>query len=353
MGTPNGSGDIYIFAGLVKDQVKNDLYVLNVAPPPANPTSHPGLHHHLNQILTVGLVETRGEVPLPRVGHASVGVGNVLIVWGGDTKTRDDEKQDEGLYLLNLSTREWTRVKVSGPCPEGRYGHSAVIIGSKFYIFGGQTDNGRFMNDLWSFDLHKLKSGAPKWQRAEFPPSARVPSERTGHTVVTFKDAIYVFGGTDGQYHYNDTWKLDVSTGTWKELDCIGYIPLPREGHAATLVDDVMYVLGGRGVDGKDLDDLAAFKISNQRWYMFQNMGPAPAGRSGHSMASWQGKVYVLGGESYTSARPDDPSIVHVLDTANLTVIPLNSEPNVILSVRQPAQAQILLLGLVDKMIHL
>jgi hypothetical protein len=35
-------------------------------------------------------------------------------------------------------------------------------------------------------------------------------------------------------------------------------------------------------------------------------------------MASWQGKVYVLGGESYTSAKPDDPSIVHVLDTAKI-----------------------------------
>ncbi|KAI7956886.1 hypothetical protein MJO28_003981 [Puccinia striiformis f. sp. tritici] len=314
MGTPTGSGDIYIFAGLVKDQVKNDLYVLNVAP--INPNNaNPHLH---NQILTVGLVETRGEVPLPRVGHASVGVGNVLIVWGGDTKTKDDEKQDDGLYLLNLSTREWTRVKVSGPCPEGRYGHSAAILGSKFYIFGGQTDNGRFMNDLWSFDLHKLKSGAPRWQMTEYSTTNPIPSERTGHTVVTFKDSIYVFGGTDGQYHYNDTWKLDISTGTWRELDCIGYIPLPREGHAATLVDDVMYVLGGRGVDGKDLDDLAAFKISNQRWYMFQNMGPAPAGRSGHSMASWQGKVYVLGGESYTSAKPDDPSIVHVLDTTKI-----------------------------------
>jgi hypothetical protein len=46
-------------------------------------------------------------------------------------------------------------------------------------------------------------------------------------------------------------------------LACIGYIPVPREGHAATLVDDVMYVFGGRGVDGKDLEDLAAFKISS------------------------------------------------------------------------------------------
>jgi hypothetical protein len=29
------------------------------------------------------------------------------------------------------------------------------------------------------------------------------------------------------------------------------------------LVDDVIYVYGGRGVDGKDLGDLGAFKISS------------------------------------------------------------------------------------------
>lgn len=321
MGTPTGSGDLYIFAGLVKDQVKNDLYVLNIATPPSSSVGSNAPVQLHNQVLPVGLVETRGEVPLPRVGHASVGVGNVLIVWGGDTKTSEEEIQDDGLYLLNLSTREWTRVKISGSCPEGRYGHSAAIIGSKFYIFGGQTDQGGFMNDLWSFDLHKLKSGAPQWQCIESTNDV-APTRRTGHTVVTHGESIFVFGGTDGQYHYNDTWKFDTTTGQWKELDCIGYIPLPREGHSATLVDDVMYVLGGRGVDGKDLDDLAAFKISNQRWYMFQNMGPAPAGRSGHTMASWQGKVYVLGGESYTSVRPDDPSIVHVLDTGKIKYPP-------------------------------
>lgn len=53
---------------------------------------------------------------------------------------------------------------------------------------------------------------------------------------------------------------------------------------------------------------------------MFQNMGPAPTGRSGHAMATWQNKVFVLGGESYTGAvnpnkRPDDINMVHVLDT--------------------------------------
>lgn len=76
-------------------------------------------------------------------------------------------------------------------------------------------------------------------------------------------DLTHSFGGTDGQYHYNDTWSFDVNTRTWKELTCIGFIPVPREGHAAALVDDVIYVFGGRGVDGKDLGDLAAYKISS------------------------------------------------------------------------------------------
>lgn len=34
-------------------------------------------------------------------------------------------------------------------------------------------------------------------------------------------------------------------------------------------------------------------------------------------MATWQNKVYVLGGESYTSQRSDDPAFVHVLDTSS------------------------------------
>ena len=54
-----------------------------------------------------------------------------------------------------------------------------------------------------------------------------------------------------------------MQTRKWTELQCIGFIPSPREGHAAAIVGNVIYVFGGRGVDGKDLGDLAAFKISS------------------------------------------------------------------------------------------
>ncbi|KPV72220.1 uncharacterized protein RHOBADRAFT_56037 [Rhodotorula graminis WP1] len=306
--TASPSGDLYIFGGLVQNAVKNDLFVVHAAAagaPPVAPAPAPsGAPASASTVvpLPVALIETRGEVPGPRVGHASVGVGNVLIVWGGDTKSRPEERQDDGLYLLNLSTRDWTRVKTVGRAPEGRYGHAAAMVGSRFFVFGGQTDDGGFRNDLCWFDLQKLKMGQPSW-------------------------SLYIFGGTDGQYHYNDTWQYDLSSGEWTELACIGYIPVPREGHAATLVDDVMYVFGGRGVDGKDLDDLAAFKISNHRWFMFQNMGPAPSGRSGHAMATYGSKVLVLGGESYTSTKADDPAFIHVLDTTKIKYPPDSARP--------------------------
>ena len=128
------------------------------------------------------------------------------------------------------------------------------------------------------------------------------------------------FGGTDGRYHYNDTWAFDFSTKTWSELPCTGYIPCPREGHAAALVDDIMYIFGGRSVDGANIGQLAAFKISTRRWFMFQKMGPEPSPRSGHGMAAVGSKVYVLGGvcEDGLNGNRKDANVVYILETSTL-----------------------------------
>ena len=153
--------------------------------------------------------------------------------------------------------------------------------------------------------------------------------------VSEWTDSWTRFGGTDGQYHYNDIWSFDLRSRKWTELQCIGHIPSPREGHAAAIVDDVIYVFGGRGIDGKDLGDLAAFKISStyrsnlvkpklslmichveQRWFRFENMGPTPSGRSGHAMAAMGTKVFVLGGESFVPSREDDSDFIHVLESS-------------------------------------
>ena len=87
--TATATGEIFLFGGLVRDKMRNDLYSFSA------------------RDLSASLVQTLGEIPSPRVGHASALVSSVLIVWGGDTKSdpnATNDEQDEGLYLLNLGT---------------------------------------------------------------------------------------------------------------------------------------------------------------------------------------------------------------------------------------------------------
>jgi hypothetical protein len=47
-------------------------------------------------------VITTSEGPGPRVGHSSLLVGNAFIVFGGDTKLEEGDVLDDTLYLLNI-----------------------------------------------------------------------------------------------------------------------------------------------------------------------------------------------------------------------------------------------------------
>lgn len=80
-----------------------------------------------------------------------------------------------------------------------------------------------------------------------------------------------------------------------------------------------MYIFGGRAEDGTDLGDLAAFRVTSRRWYTFQNMGPSPSPRSGHSMTAYGKQIIVLAGEpSNTSQEVSDLTIAYQLDTSKI-----------------------------------
>ncbi|KAJ5156071.1 hypothetical protein N7492_008874 [Penicillium capsulatum] len=302
-------GDIYMMGGLIDGStVKGDLWMIESS----------GGSLSCFQIATVS------EGPGPRVGHASLLVGNAFIVFGGDTKINESDALDDTLYLLNTSSRQWSRAIPPGSRPAGRYGHSLNILGSKLYVFGGQVE-GFFFNDLIAFDLNQLQNPSNKWEllvqnsHEGGPPEGQIPPARTNHTIVNFNEKLYLFGGTNGVKWFNDVWCFDPRVGAWTELDCVGFIPTPREGHAAALVNDVMYVFGGRTDEGMDLGDLSAFRISSRRWYSFQNMGPAPSPRSGHSMTAFGKQIIVMAGEPSSAPRdPAELSMAYILDTSKI-----------------------------------
>lgn len=191
---------------------------------------------------------------------------------------------------------------------------------------------GFFFNDLVAFDLNSLQSSASRWEvllpntKDQASPQGRSPPARTNHSIVTWQDRLYLFGGTDGVTWFNDVWTYDPRSNSWTELDCIGYIPVAREGHSAALVNDTMYIFGGRTQEGVDLGDLAAFRISSRRWYMFQNMGHSPSARSGHSMTAFGKHIITLAGEPSSSvADRNELSMAYILDTSKIRYPPNES----------------------------
>ncbi|RPA81853.1 galactose oxidase [Ascobolus immersus RN42] len=266
--------------------------------------------------LSASRISTVNEGPSARVGHSALLVGNAFIVFGGDNRSQKHDTLDNCLYFLNTSTLQWSKPSSdSQHSPCGRYGHSLNIVGSRLFLFGGESD-GHFFQDLSAFDLGSLQQDCD-WKRLS--PEAvngksNLPAPRSNHTMVVFQDSLYLFGGSDSTTWYNDVWRYDVKFNKWTEIECIGYIPSPREGHSVALVSDVMYIFGGRTQTGRVLGDLAAFRISSRRWYTFQNMGPAPSPRAGHVMTTMGQQILVIGTEDPASTECE----VAVLDTSKI-----------------------------------
>lgn len=83
--TASKEGDMYVMGGLINSStVKGDLWMIEAG---GSLSCYP--------------LATTAEGPGPRVGHASLLVGNAFIVYGGDTKIEENDVLDETLYLLN------------------------------------------------------------------------------------------------------------------------------------------------------------------------------------------------------------------------------------------------------------
>ncbi|RUS22386.1 hypothetical protein BC937DRAFT_89461 [Endogone sp. FLAS-F59071] len=309
--------DIFLFGGVAKGQPRRDLFIIEST----SLNSHP--------------IVSNGEIPSPRSGHSTVTIGNYLLVFGGIPNT--DEKCDESLYVLNVSTKQWIRPQIDGNLPLGRFGHSAVVVGSRMFIFGGQVDD-HYLNDLIVFDVNTRKnsylifilyrhlntvtSTAPQWDFVVAGNEA--PAGRRGHISAYHDGKVYIFGGRDGEAFYNDLWAYDIQYNAWSQIQATNYIPSPRESAAATIVDDVIYVFGGRGPEDQEYGDLYAFRIRTKRWHTFSNMGPSPTPRYGHTLSTVKDKIFVLGGETVQQSPKgaDESVIVYVLDTSKIKYPP-------------------------------
>ena len=186
-----------------------------------------------------------GTVPAARYGHSSCVLEKVMYIHGGLTQnglTND-------IYKLDTTTTVWSLINTRGTLPPASYGHSATIIGTKMFVFGGWEVQwlSSVNNNIRVFDTE-----TNCWLST---PSAQFLSAGSyNHSAFAYKGELYIFGGCKNQFHsFNDMWKLNPQTFSWKKIEPKGKGPWSgMYNMCCYMVGDLNIQIGGSG-DSKDL----------------------------------------------------------------------------------------------------
>ncbi|XP_044740473.1 leucine-zipper-like transcriptional regulator 1 isoform X2 [Chrysoperla carnea] len=161
-----------------------------------------------------------------------------------------------------------------------------------------------------------------KWKRMpecdEF-----VGARRSKHTVVAYKEAIYVFGGDNGKSMLNDLLRFDVKEKSWGRAFATGLPPAPRYHHSAVVHESSMYVFGGYTGDihsNSNLtnkNDLFEYRFSTGQWTEWRFTGRTPVPRSAHGAAVHDGRLWIFAGYDGNARLNDMWTIPLTGDTHN------------------------------------
>jgi len=231
--------------------------------------------------------------PVPRSRHASVQTsGNKMLLFGGNSH--------EAVWLNDLHSFDpvsaiWTELHPLGISPAPRGAHSFMIAPSDdAYIFGGFNNDG-FRNDVVSYHI-----GTNRWHHVVT--KGEKPDARIEHSAVfSPKDnSMVVFGGQrwwGPEGMLNDVWKLDLSTFTWTRIEALGYKPMPRLGHSAMVTSDGQFMIIFAGYCSTTyVNDLYLFNLVTHEWVEVYPQGTAPNPRWAQTALLVDNAMWMFGG---------------------------------------------------------
>lgn len=129
-----------------------------------------------------------------------------------------------------------------------------------------------------------------------------VGARRSKHTVVAYKDALYVFGGDNGKTMLNDLLRCDAKDKSWGRAFTTGPAPAPRYHHSAVVYKGSMFIFGGYTGDihsNSNLtnkNDLFEYKFATGQWVEWKFEGRRPVPRAAHGAAVYDKKMWIFAG---------------------------------------------------------
>uniref|UniRef100_A0A9J8AZ59 Leucine zipper like post translational regulator 1 n=1 Tax=Cyprinus carpio carpio TaxID=630221 RepID=A0A9J8AZ59_CYPCA len=197
----------------------------------------------------------------------------------------DHSCSDSVEYLtLNFGPFEtvhrWRRLP---PCDEfvgaRRSKHTVVAYRDAIYVFGG--DNGAFT------------TGTP-------------PAPRYHHSAVVYGSSMFVFGGYTGDIYSNsnlknknDLFEYKFATGQWTEWKVEGRL-VARSAHGATVYNDKLWIFAGYDGNAR-LNDMWTISLQDREqayWEEIEQSGEIPPSCCNFPVAVCRDKMFVFSGQS-------------------------------------------------------
>ncbi|KAG9472821.1 hypothetical protein GDO78_016755 [Eleutherodactylus coqui] len=261
------------------------------------------------------------KVPYMRYGHTAVLIDDVIYIWGG---RNDTEGACNVLYTFHTGTEQWTTPGVSGHVPGARDGHSACVLERNMYVFGGFEQ----LADCFSNDIHKLETKSMNWNlvRAKGTPARW----RDFHSATVIGSKMFVFGGRadrSGPFHSNNEIycnrirAFDLLTETWLEVPQCSPPPEGRRSHSAFSYRGELYVFGGYNARlNRHFQDLWRYTPETGRWQRVEVQGKGPCARRRQCCCIVGDKILLFGGTS-PSQDQDLQDEFYLMDHSDLYIL--------------------------------
>jgi N-acetylneuraminic acid mutarotase len=244
--------------------------------------------------------EIKTKNPLKLTGHVSFFYLDSVYIFGG---MNEKSELNNSIFQFNFETKEWKELACNGVPPSKRYDASICMISPhKLCLFGGR-DNEQYFNDLFTFDIRKLK-----WKFIETSECEGNPTNRYGSSLVfnSKLDCLFLFGGMDKEEEYlNDVHQFYFKSNEWTLTEDDGDLPEKRIGQSITRYGDLVFL--SNGFNGESfLHDLFEFNMETLIWTEITESGiESLSERACNSLIYFDGNLIMYGGDNKKSTLKD------------------------------------------------
>jgi len=264
------------------------------------------------------------KVPIGSEEYTNTVLDNKLYLIGGNAAVLTPGARPEHparVLVYDLAANTWTQKK---GVPFWADHMTAAGYNHKIYVFGGtgtltQNAPNATLDTAWEYD-----PAADTWKQI-----AKLPEKRTAGAAVEVGGKIYFFGGSADQIGSdgkNQTAGIVVGTNesydpATNKWEAHKPMPTPRNHPAAGVVNGKIYLIGGRlaangigqGFAASNTDVVEEYNPMTDSWRAMNRM---PTPRSGEGWATYEGRIYVAGGEEKNYHMEGPLRDVEVFDPA-------------------------------------